>query len=855
MKQIRFLLLVPLLSTLAHAEVCNLKVVTDASPDYSDMPSLVHSITSKWDAPKDKCWAMFYWNHLARRQTAPMILHGLELTDPIRQFNDYGFTMCSTISGINNGLWEQMGLQHRFWDISNHTVAEVNYDGGWHMYDNSLSMIYTLCDGKTLAGVQDIGKEGACELSGGKVERGHIAKYHALCASSRHGFCIGADDIRSLDQMADDFAPTGLKHRTYYYNWDFGHRYILNLKDGETYTRYYRSLGKEPKYYVPNGGHDPEAANERYHIRGNGVWTFKPSMAAADFKSVIHSCSNISATPAGLQPEKAGAPAEVIYKIQSANVTTAQTIQGAVFRKSLDDKIAISISTTNGLKWKEVWAVDPTGDAEAKCDLLAEVNGAYEILVKISLFAKNDPGDAQLKSLQIGTTTEVNSKTQPKLNLGKNTIYAGAGEQTESIVFWPELQGTSYKNEIVEEKNVDSPAQHIEYTGALHVKEPGDGYVVYRLDAPSDITRVTFGGRFYNRAPKGHCDLLYSIDAGKTWTTAWSLTDTQQPWDVIHYEIAKIPAGNKSVLLKYLIHCEAPTDTGFGNSIYAVRMEANYAPANTEFKPMEITYTWLERQKDYSTIKRSHTQLVEKLPFKYTIDVGGEDHPVMDSLAINLKGARGDLKYGYSDEGGAGVPARTAEKFVGTWVTYGNNIATGKSYTVSVPSGTNWGAGDPDGKKLTDGVVGSSYSGGTSFQFGAVWENKNPVITLDLGAPSACAAFGLHLHGYPPQDALKGEIKDKIEVLVSDDGKEFKSIGFLKTALRFKDIPVNHMLNDEESLCALTARLIPEQPVTTRYVQYKCTSPRFFDVTELEVLDAIKYEPFDLRVALPDEKK
>src|SRR4051812_28149664 len=85
----------------ASAEVCNIKIVTDASPDFTDLPSMVHSITSRWTTPADKCWAMFYWLHIARRQTSPMWLHGLELADPIRQFNDYGFTMCSTISGVN----------------------------------------------------------------------------------------------------------------------------------------------------------------------------------------------------------------------------------------------------------------------------------------------------------------------------------------------------------------------------------------------------------------------------------------------------------------------------------------------------------------------------------------------------------------------------------------------------------------------------------------------------------------------------------------------------------------------------------------------------------------------------------
>ena len=107
----------------ATAQVCNVKVVTDASPDYSDMQSMIHSITSKWPTTKEKCWAVWYWNHIARRQTPPMHLHGMELTDPIRQFNDYGYTMCSTISGVNQSIWEQMGLKHKFWDISLHTVC------------------------------------------------------------------------------------------------------------------------------------------------------------------------------------------------------------------------------------------------------------------------------------------------------------------------------------------------------------------------------------------------------------------------------------------------------------------------------------------------------------------------------------------------------------------------------------------------------------------------------------------------------------------------------------------------------------------------------------------------------------
>jgi hypothetical protein len=479
-----------------------------------------------------------------------------------------------------------------------------------------------------------------------------------------------------------------------------------------------------------------------------------------------------------------------------------------------------------------------------------EVSGSYEPLVRVTLLGRNASGDAVLKSIAFETVTMLNSKTQPRLRLGKNTVYVGAGEQTDSIVFWPELQGDRYKAFVAEEKNMAAAPRNPGYLGVLYPqKAKEEAYVVFRMDAPGDLTKVNYGGRFYHRGA-GTFGLFHSFDGGKAWTKTWSLQggEEKKPWDVIHYETVEAPAGTRSVLFKYTI--VAPGAEPGCCSLYAVRMEANYKPAEAAFAPLEITYTWHEVQKDRSRVTRSHTQLVEKLPCRYTLNVGGEDHPVMESLRVNVKGAAGDVKYGYSDGKDAG-----GEKFVGTWVTYGKDLAVGKSYTVSVkPDGT-WGGVDPENKKLTDGVIGSAFAGGTSYKSGVVWNGKrNPVITVDLGAPAACAAFGLNCHGYPFWDALKGEIQDKIEVLVSDDGQAFKSVGFLKPNLWWKELPVNHMWPDDETISGLTCRLIPEQPVTARHVQYKVTSERFFCCTELEVLDAIKYEPFDLRLALPDEK-
>ncbi len=315
---------------------------------------------------------------------------------------------------------------------------------------------------------------------------------------------------------------------------------------------------------------------------------------------------------------------------------------------------------------------------------------------------------------------------------------------------------------------------------------------------------------------------------------------------MIHYETVAVPPGHKSVWVKYLMNTTEPTPAGC--SIYALRIEANYAPADAGFKPMDVTFTWSEPQKDRGLVQRSHRQLVTKIPTTYTINVGGEDQPVVKSLEIAAPGeGRRDVKYGYSDGQDVG-----GEKFMGKWVTYGRNLAAGKSYTCSAVSLTNWGAGDPDGKKLTDGVAGPPCAGGASYKWGAIYkEGANPVFKLDLGQVQTCAAFGMNIHGYPWWDALKGEVKDKVEVLVSDDGQNYTSIGFLNTDLRWKDLPVNHMWPDDETITGATFRLIPPAPVKTRYVQYKLTSGRLCCVTEVEVLDSIKFEPFDLKIALP----
>ena len=97
----------------APAQVANIKVVTDANPDYTDMESLAHATTSNWKTDAEKMWAVFYWTHIGRRMTGGVRRHGFEITDPIRHFNDFGYTHFVGTAGLQISQWTYMGYPAR----------------------------------------------------------------------------------------------------------------------------------------------------------------------------------------------------------------------------------------------------------------------------------------------------------------------------------------------------------------------------------------------------------------------------------------------------------------------------------------------------------------------------------------------------------------------------------------------------------------------------------------------------------------------------------------------------------------------------------------------------------------------
>ena len=50
-----------------------------------------------------------------------------------------------------SSLWKQVGLKEALVRLVGHAIAQVHYDGDWHVMDGDLGMIYLLRDRETLA--------------------------------------------------------------------------------------------------------------------------------------------------------------------------------------------------------------------------------------------------------------------------------------------------------------------------------------------------------------------------------------------------------------------------------------------------------------------------------------------------------------------------------------------------------------------------------------------------------------------------------------------------------------------------------------------------------------------------------
>ncbi len=146
------------------------------------------------------------------------------------------------------------------------------------------------------------------------------------------------------------------------------------------------------------------------------------------------------------------------------------------------------------------------------------------------------------------------------------------------------------------------------------------GTATFAVETPGDMARVRFG-LSYASDPGCGWDLLVSFDVGKTWQAAGSVKRDDAP--CLWVTFSDVPRGARKALVRYRA-------AGSGtNRLTNFRIDADYAEPAGGFRPVRVTYVWLE-----NGVEKRDVHVAQSPSETYAIHCDAK--PVMRSLITEL---------------------------------------------------------------------------------------------------------------------------------------------------------------------------------------------------------------------------
>lgn len=338
-----------------------------------------------------------------------------ERADPVKAVNCYYCGGCSMTAANLVVLSRHTGLPARAaWlcplqgEYGNHCVAEVWYDGGWHLFDPDQRMFYLGSDNTTIASYETLHRNPSL------VTRTH----------------------------SGGFASEGMKDRAHQYQQRYPPRIMpveqwlstmaMTLRPGEKFIRRWDNIGK---YRVGKNSRNIKPSRPQgllpYQL-ANGKIIYKPKLADTKlFQRGIVSELNIKSVgtdtqSAKLQPILPGWPAFVIYKVSSAYPIVGGQTRAKFFKRTDNDICKVYISVRDS-DWMELWSMNRTGEQVRSVFLDDHLNplpthAFYEYYLKFEIQADQSPSDAWMTELCIETDVQVAATSLPSLSVGENTV-------------------------------------------------------------------------------------------------------------------------------------------------------------------------------------------------------------------------------------------------------------------------------------------------------------------------------------------------------------------------------------------------------------------------------------------------
>ena len=611
--------------------VSHVKILSDKSEDVSNLEEWKKTYIKDGMSDQDKAIAIWKTVVKYRHQATPpdeFVQNGNNVHDPIKTIHVYGYGQCCCASSNIEGLARYIGLVARGRNINLHSVPEVLYDDTWHLFDASLMNYFPKTDGK-VASVDEIRAAVMGWLDKNAPYRANDNKLREF--AKNEGWKKGPEllatskfyDANGINGAGWHGWPSNMqeydiKNSTgYEYGPVLGYELNVQLRPGEKLTRNWFNKGLHIN--MPNG--DPGVLKDRNALGfqrqlgdlapgriGNGTLEYNVPFSTKAFRSGALTADNVAsigedkAKPA-LHLKDATKPGTYIVRMPTSYVYLSGSVN---FNAVVGDggSVKLSISTNQGLDWKEIAAATKSG--EQSIDIKPIVYRHYDYRLKFEIAGSGSGLDA----LKITHDIQHSQAPLPLITEGSNTISFSAGAQEGTITYQPVM-------------NPDEAAQHGQPSyldfhpvvnglgkANLIVGDTGAGDATFTVNTPGDMTRLRMSYHWRTRDAKDSFDVQVSYDDGKNFKSVQKLSGPTAG-NTVYFTLTDVPAGTKKALVK-LIGSQRNTAC-----IFDMRVDADYKEPNGGFRPVKITYVWDEDGKE-----KKDEHIAKSATDSYTITCG-----------------------------------------------------------------------------------------------------------------------------------------------------------------------------------------------------------------------------------------
>jgi hypothetical protein len=588
------------------ARVHNLKLLSDRIDDVTTAEAILASFAGPGASDAERAEGLWRATVKYRHQAPPpqeLLAADWEAHDPVKLFNVYGYCMCCCTSAMVLALNRLDGREARGRILQGHSVAEVRYGGGWHMYDPSLINWFPKAD-RAAASVDEIVEAVEAWYEKNPGYRGDGARLRELLrADGWEGWRKGPELLARnpfytqgwwparTHSWADTMVEYSRKQGEYEYGYHVGHRALLSLRPGESFVR--------------------EAGHRGLHVNGEAGWdglraragegdlvflkTFFPGYRGGLVGNGVHRYAPDAAT----LPEVVEMSSPFVYL-------------GGRVRLS-GTGVRLALSTNHGRTF------EPLEAAGGTADLTPRIRRRYAYWLRVER-----PAGARLESIVLENDFQHAPRAMAWLGPGENRLRAAAdpdpvlATRTVACRITPNARYSDNESSA----SMGLLFDNLEVADGACWWKGGTGLMDVPVETPGPIAALRLTAQVRVRDAADRVGLSASFDGGRSFEPIGEIVGPT-PGITRTFRFDRVPAESRRVLVRFEL---SGRNTA---GVFNFRLDADYRDPAAGFRPFVVTHRWRE-----GGAEKRHEQRVERLPADWTITTAGEPETV--SVAVEM---------------------------------------------------------------------------------------------------------------------------------------------------------------------------------------------------------------------------